>query len=102
MSTWAALAAILGMAVVTYLTRVGGFWLVDRVELSEWAKSFLRYVPAAVLVSLILPDLLEGGPADIGAAGVTLVVAIRTGNILYAMIVGIVTVVLFRRVVGLG
>ena len=102
MSTQATLVAIAGMAVVTYLTRVGGFWLVDRIELSEHAQSFLRYVPAAVLVSLILPTLLEGGPADVGAAGVTLVVAVRTGNILYAMIVGIATVVIFRRVIGLG
>ena len=93
----AVLAAIAGMAIVTYLTRIGGFWLVDRVDLSERARSFLRYVPGAVLVSLILPELLEGGAPEVGAALVTLVVAVRTGNILYARLAGIGAIVLLRR-----
>ncbi|WP_049924428.1 AzlD family protein [Halopiger djelfimassiliensis] len=91
------LLAIAGMAIVTYLTRVGGFWLVDRVELSDRSRSFLGYVPGAVLVSLILPELVRGGVPEFGAALVTLLVAIRTGNILYAMAAGIGAVVAFRR-----
>lgn len=96
--TGVALVAIVGMAIGTYLTRIGGYWLVSRFELTPTVRAWLNYVPAAVLVSLIVPELADGGPAEWGAAGAALVVAWRSGNILYAMLAGIGAVLLLRRV----
>ncbi|GGM75262.1 putative membrane protein [Halarchaeum rubridurum] len=91
------LIAIVGMAVGTYLTRVGGYWLVSRFELTPRFQAWLSYVPGAILVSLIVPELAKGGPAKWGAALAALVVAWRSGNILYAMLAGIGVVLLLRH-----
>lgn len=92
-----ALVAIVGMAVGTYFTRVGGYWLVSRFELTPRFQAWLSYVPGAILVSLIVPELAKGGPAEWGAALAALVIAWRTGNILYAMLAGIGVVLLLRH-----
>lgn len=92
------LVAVVGMAVGTYLTRIGGYWLVSRIELTALVRAWLRYVPGAVLAALIIPDLAGGGPAEWGAAGAALLVAWRTGNILFAMVAGIAAVLLLRGV----
>lgn len=52
------LTAILGMAIVTYLTRAGGYWLVGRVTLGARAQAALDAVPGAVLISVIAPMAL--------------------------------------------
>jgi len=92
-----ALVAIIGMAVGTYVTRIGGYWLVSRFDLTPRFRAWLSYIPGAILVSLIIPDLAKGGPAEWGAGLAVLVVAWRFGNILYAMIAGIGVVLLLRR-----
>lgn len=92
-----ALVAIAGMAVGTYVTRVGGYWLVSQFELTPGVRAWLGYVPAAVLASLVVPQLADGGPAEWGAALAALAVAWRSGNVLYAMLAGIGAVVLLRR-----
>lgn len=97
-----ALAAIAGMAVGTYVTRVGGYWLVSQFELTDGVRAWLGYVPGAVLVSLVAPELARGGPAEWGAALAALAVAWRSGNILYAMLAGIGVVVLLRRLPVVG
>jgi cytochrome c biogenesis protein CcdA len=43
---------ILGMAVVTYATRAGGLWIVQRFTLSEKVKIWSEYIPGTVLVSI--------------------------------------------------
>lgn len=92
-----AFVTIVGMAVGTYFTRIGGYWLVSRVDLSPRFQAWLSYVPGAILVSLIVPELAKGGPAKWGAALAALVVAWRSGNILYAMLAGIGIVLLLRH-----
>lgn len=95
-----ALVAIVGMAVGTYLTRIGGYWLVGRFDLSPAVRAWLRYVPGAILAALVVPDLAHGGPAEWIAAGAVFAVAWRSENVLYAMITGIGVVVLVRSLGG--
>lgn len=90
------LIAIAGMAVGTYLTRVGGYWLVSQFELTPRFQAWLSYVPGAIFVSLIVPKLAHGGPAKWIAGLAALIVAWRSGNILYAMLAGIGVVLLLR------
>lgn len=91
-----ALLAIVGMALVTYLTRSGGVWLMSRVTLSGRMKAWLGYLPGTVLVALVAPTVLSTGLAEAGASLVTLLVAARTRNVLLSMIVGVVVVWVLR------
>jgi len=49
---------ILGGMLVTYTTRLSFILLIPQERVPEWIKRALRYVPPAVLATLILPDLL--------------------------------------------
>jgi uncharacterized membrane protein len=89
---WTAFLTICGMAGVTYLTRIGGFWLVGRVTLSPRVEAGLRALPGAVLVSLVAPTVLATGVAEAVAALATVAVAARAKNLLAAMAVGILVV----------
>lgn len=84
---------ILGMAVVTYATRAGGLWIVQRFTLSEKVKIWSEYIPGTVLVSIVAPNIfVEGGLAEIVAAIATILVAWKTRISLLAMATGVVCV----------
>ncbi len=89
---------ILGMGLITYAIRLSLFLLPERMALPPWLLRALRYVPAAVLSAIILPELfLPGGTLDLslgndrllaGLAG--LLVAWRTRNVLWTVVTGMV------------
>jgi branched-subunit amino acid transport protein len=94
MTTW---LTILGMALVTYATRVT-MMLALRGEVTPWLRRWLGYVPVAVFTALIVPPLLlrvHGdtrvfaiGPAlPAGVAGA--LVAWRTDNVLLTIAAGL-------------
>src|SRR3546814_2732561 len=56
----AALAAILAMGVLTYVTRVGGFWLMGYVAISPRIERFLRHMAGGVLVSIVTAACVNG------------------------------------------
>jgi uncharacterized membrane protein len=84
-----ALLTILGMALVTYGTRMSGFWLMRYVTLSTRMKAWLGYLPGTVIVAIVAPTVFSTGLAEAGAALATVLVMARTRNVLVAMIVGI-------------
>jgi uncharacterized membrane protein len=92
------LLTILGMALVTYMTRAGGLLLMSFITPSPRVEAGLRQIPGAVLISIIAPTIFLTGPAQILAALATLLAAIYTKNILVAMIVGVVAAWLLRMV----
>lgn len=47
--------AILGMGLVTYITRAGGFWLIGRVTLTPRLERVLESLPGTVLIAIIAP-----------------------------------------------
>jgi branched-subunit amino acid transport protein len=57
MSTWNAVAAIVGLALITAITR--SFFLLPARELPlpDWLKQGLRYAPLAALVAVVLPEV---------------------------------------------
>ena len=58
MPAWYTTIGIVGLAVVTVLTR-GFFLLSDReIELPAWAVQGLRYAPIAALVAVISPEIM--------------------------------------------
>jgi uncharacterized membrane protein len=91
------LAAILAMAVVTYLTRIAGLFVADRLVLTGRAKAAFDAIPPAVLVAVIAPTALTTGWAETAAAAVTVVAATRL-PLLGTIAVGVVAVVVLRLV----
>jgi len=89
-------AVILAMAVVTYLTKAGGLWLVSRLELSDRVAVGLDALPGAVVVAFVAPALADGGVPEWAGAAATVVVAKRTGNLLASLTVGVAVVFLSR------
>src|SRR5215472_6683713 len=90
------LITILGMAFVTYVTRAGGFWLMGLVRPSPRVEAWLRQIPGAVLVAIIAPTVLASSLAETLAALATALVALRTKNVLVAMVVGVGAVWVLR------
>ena len=63
MNLW---TAIIGMGVITYAIRLVPIWLLERASISDGWRQALRFVPAAVLSAIILPELLmPGGVLDL-------------------------------------
>ena len=52
---------LLGMFLVTFLTRFSMFALLKDMNLPEYVVKALHYVPSVVLMSFIVPDLLAYG-----------------------------------------
>jgi uncharacterized membrane protein len=90
------LLAIVLMALATYATRAGGLWLASRFDLSERAGAWLDQIPGAILVSLVAPNILMGGPVEMLAAIVVVIVSLRTGSLPAAMVIGVGTVLVLR------
>jgi uncharacterized membrane protein len=95
------LLAIVLMALATYATRAGGLWLANRFDLSERAGAWLDAIPGAILVSLVAPTVLTGGPAEALAAVAVVAVALETGSLPLSMVSGVVAVVVLRSLAGL-
>ena len=94
------LCTILAMALVTYLTRVSGWWLMSRLKPSPRLDAWLRHLPGGVLVSMAVPAALANGPADALASVVTLLIAARTQNLLLSIVAGVGAAWLLRGMFG--
>ena len=65
----ATLVTIVGMAVVTYLTRALGFLLLRNRTLGPQLTQVLNAAPGCVLIAVIAPKFVSGHPADLIALG---------------------------------
>lgn len=95
-----ALVAIVLMAVITYATRAGGYWLMGRVRLTPRVTAMLAALPGAVLTALVVPAVLEEGMAGLVALAATALVMWWRGSLLLAMVAGIATIWLARQLLG--
>lgn len=95
----ATLLAIAGMAIFTYLTRIGGPLVLARLPLSRRGEAALQAVPPAVLMAVIAPTALATGPAETGAALVTALAALRL-PLLACIAIGVGALLVLRTIVG--
>lgn len=57
MSAWSAVVAIVGLGLITVVTR-GFFFIAEReVPIPEWLRQGLRYAPLAALVAVVVPEV---------------------------------------------
>jgi uncharacterized membrane protein len=92
----AAVIAILGMGIVTYATRAGGFWLMGYVTLSPRLERFLRQTAGGVLVAIVVAAVVKGDPAMWAglAAAIGIMIAIRKS--MTAISIGMIVAVAIR------
>ena len=66
MNGWYGLAAVVGLAAITVVTR--GFFLIAERELTlpSWALRGLRYAPLAALAAIVVPEVITDGGTLIG------------------------------------
>jgi uncharacterized membrane protein len=95
----ATLAAIAGMAIVTYVNRLSGLVLVRFVRLDGRTKAALDALPGAILMAVIAPMVLTRGPAESLAAAITVIAALRL-PLLAAVGIGVASVVALRHAIG--
>lgn len=87
---------ILGMGLITHGLRLSMILGSGRLTISEPLRRALRFAPAAVLSAIIAPELLRpGGGLDFSlgnerllAGLLAIVVAWRTGNMIWTVVVG--------------
>lgn len=95
MST-AALVTILGMALVTYATRVLGFLLMKDRHLGARATAVMQAAPGCVLVSVIAPHFASPHPHELLALFITLVAAWRL-PMLAVVVVGVTSLAVLNQ-----
>jgi uncharacterized membrane protein len=92
------LLTILGMALVTYATRVSGVWAMHGVSPSARMTAILQCIPGTILVSIVAPSALDAGVPGVLGVTAAAVIASRTRSVLLAMIGGIGVLLLARLV----
>jgi branched-subunit amino acid transport protein len=83
------LGLVLACALVTAVPRVLPLLVLSRLQLSQWLLDWLRFVPVAVLASLLALELLGAGPAGIAGAVIALAVAAATRSLLGTVLAGV-------------
>ena len=94
------LLAIIGMGLATYSTRISGLLLMRGVVVEGRLKAALDAVPPAVLMAVITPTVFMTGRAETLAAVATAVAAFFRLPLLAVILVGFLSVVVFRAVLG--
>ena len=91
---------IIAGAIATYLTRIGGHLVISRFDnIHPRVEAGLNAVPAAVLTTLVAPELLNAGPAEWAALAVTGVVSLR-GGLMSMFLAGAAALIVARQFVG--
>jgi branched-subunit amino acid transport protein len=108
MSHWNVLAAIVGLTVITVVTR--GFFVIPEreVPIPAWLSEALRYAPLAALVAVLLPEIAMTDDhliatwkdARIYATAIGVLVFCISRNLLGTILAG--TAVLLALRLGLG
>jgi branched-subunit amino acid transport protein len=83
------LLAILGMALVSYACRAGGYAILRSFRPPEFIAAMLRHLPGALFVAYATPPLVAGSwPAWVGAV-VVVGVQLATRNLGLAICAGV-------------
>lgn len=92
-----AFAAIIGMAVATYITRAGGFWLMDHVTITPRIERFLRHMANGVLIAIITASAMNGDIAMWVGLGAVLIVMLLFRRSMTAILVGMAIAAALRQ-----
>ena len=88
--------AILVMAVVTYLTRAGGIWLLAIIPTTEKIERFLHHLSGSILAALTVTVAFGGDSARAAGVAGGCIVMLVTRNALVALFAGTILTALVR------
>ena len=96
------------MMLVTYLPRMLPLVLLSKLNLPPLLLSWLKYIPVAVLASLLAPELLlSNGSLNLSfdntllvAAVPAFLIAFKTKNLFYTVFIGMGAVVVLTKIIG--
>ncbi|WP_433946879.1 AzlD domain-containing protein [Paenibacillus sp. SN-8-1] len=98
---------IVGCSVVTFLPRVVPLVLLSRIALPEPLLRWLSHIPIAVMAALVGQELIhvEGGfklseHMDLAAGILTFLVAVKTRNLLWTVVIGCIFAMVLRLLVN--
>ena len=106
MNIW--LVMLIG-GLLTFATRLSFILLLDRISVPDWFRRSLRFVPAAVLSAIILPELTNPNGSlfiswrnpQLLAGMVAILVAWRTKNVILTIAVGMAALLIFQMLLGM-
>lgn len=111
MAEWALWGIVAAAGAGTYLIRLSFLAVFERVDtVPPRLRRALRYVPAAVLAALVVPEVVFAGggtgglalaPFRMLAGTIAALVAWRTGSVLWTIVSGMVALVVLEALVGL-
>jgi len=88
-------------AILTYLTRIGGYLVLSRFErIHPRLEAGLNAVPVAVLTTLFAPAVMEGGPVEWLALAAATVIAFSGGSFIVMFLVSAGLLIVLRQFIG--
>jgi uncharacterized membrane protein len=90
------LPLLAAMAAASYFCRVGGFVLMRFVRVTPRVEAALRATPLAVMIGIVLPAALRGGPPEWLALGAIALVMRVWPNDFAAAMAGVAVVAMAR------
>ena len=105
MSLW---LVILVAGLLTFATRLSFIFLLGRLPMPDWFRRGLRFVPAAVLSAITLPELTSPSGAlfiswrnpQLLAGAIAILVAWRTRNVILTILAGMAALLVFQALLG--
>lgn len=82
------MAAVAAMAIITYLTRISGVFIMARAGQGLWLEGFCNALSGSVIVALLVPAIVSGDWIFRVAVAMSGAVMAATGNSLLAMVTG--------------
>lgn len=89
-------AIIVAMALVVFLCRAGGFWLIGRVTIGPRLSRILDALPGAIIAATIAPLLVHGGPSGLAAVAAALVAMLLVRKDFAAVVAGVAAAAFVR------
>ncbi len=93
------LATIALMALATYATRTGGYFVLRNRTLGVRARVVMAAAPGCVLIAVIAPHFVSPRPADLITLAVTVVAAARL-PMLATVAIAVVSAGVLRHILG--
>ena len=90
------LLTLLGMTLMTYLCRIGGFLLLRQRPLSPRVQHLMNTAPGCVLLAVLAPHFGSDRPAELLALALTVYAATRW-NMLTTVTLAVASAVLLQR-----
>ena len=92
-----AFLTITGMGVVTYATRASGFFISSKIRnMPKSVRSLLAYIPGTIIISIIAPQMAEGGFITLSASVLCIAVSLISKNLVAAMAGTVIYVSILR------